>query len=124
VQTWNLAGYGPWSQVFTFTIQAAVPGAITLISPSALNAQAPGTVRYTWQADAAATWYELYVVQNGTVFKDKWFTLTDSVGAAGSFGVDVDGHSRGTYQWWVRGWSPDGLGPWSGPMSFEVITVY
>jgi hypothetical protein len=121
VHPWNAVGYGQWSTNFSFTIQTAVPGAITLVSPSG-SVAAGSTQRYTWKADAAATWYELYVARNGSAFGDHWYTLTDSVvdTATGNFAVDVSGHSAGTYQWYVRGWGPDGLGPWSGPDSFSV----
>jgi hypothetical protein len=57
----------------------------------------------------------LYVQQNGSLFRDHWYTLTDSVVdiATGNFAVDVSGHTTGSYQWWVLGWGPDGTGAWS-----------
>jgi hypothetical protein len=120
VYPWNEVGYGLLSTNFTFTIQTAVPGALTLLSPSG-GVASGSTQRYTWKADPAATWYELYVSRNGSVFCDKWYTLTNSVvdSATGDFAVDVDGHDSGTYQWYVRGWSPDGLGPWSDGLNFQ-----
>jgi hypothetical protein len=121
VHPWNAVGYGLWSTTFTFTIQTAVPGAITLVSPSGSMA-AGSTQRYTWKADPAATWYELYVIRSSSVFCNNWYTLSNSVVdiTTGNFAVDVSGHSAGTYQWYVRGWGPDGMGPWSGPDSFSV----
>ena len=121
VRPWNTFGYGPWSASSSFTIQTALPGAITLVSPSG-SVAAGSTQRYTWQADAAATWYQLYVVRNGGAFANQWYTLTNSVvdPATGNFAVDVGGQSAGTYQWWVRGWSPDGVGPWSSNLTFQV----
>ena len=96
-----------------------MPGAITLVSPSG-SVAAASTQRYIWEADAEATWYELYVVRDGSMFCDTWFTLSNSVGTSGNFAVDVGGHTQGGYQWYVRGWSPDGLGPWSGPLTFAL----
>jgi hypothetical protein len=121
VHPWNAVGYGPWSTNFTFTIQTAVPGALTLVSPSG-SVAAGSTQRYTWRADAAATWYELYVSRSSGVFCDKWYTLTNSVvdSGTGNFAVDVSGHGTGTYQWWVRGWGPDGLGTWSTNLTFQI----
>jgi hypothetical protein len=121
VRPWNEIGYGSWSTNFTFTIQTAVPGALTLVSPSGSTA-AGSTQRYTWKADAAATWYELYVLRNGSAFGDHWYTLTDSVvdSAAGNFAVNVSGHTSGSYQWWVRGWGPDGMGAWSNNLTFQI----
>jgi hypothetical protein len=116
-----LAGYGQWSTSSSFTIQTAVPGALTLVSPSG-SVGAGSIQRYTWNADAAATWYELYVLRNGSAFDDHWYTLTDSVvdSTTGNFAVDVNGHTAGTYQWWVRGWGPDGTGQWSASDSFSL----
>src|ERR1019366_2326212 len=121
VRSWNEAGYGPWSTNFTFTIQTNVPGAIPLLSPSGTLATG-STQRYTWKTDAAATWYELYVLRNDSACGNKWYTLPHSVAdsVSGNFAVDVSGHTSGSYQWWVRGWGPDGMGPWSGPDSFSV----
>jgi sulfur relay (sulfurtransferase) complex TusBCD TusD component (DsrE family) len=121
VQTWNSAGLGAWSQLGTFTIQTIVPSQVALVSPTG-NLAAGSTQRYVWKIDSAATWYELYGVRNGRLFCDKWFTSSNSVvdSATGNFAVDVVGHDGGTYQWYVRGWSPDGLGPWSSAGSFTV----
>jgi hypothetical protein len=121
VHPWNAVGYGPWSTNFTFTIQTNMPGVIPLVSPSG-SVAAGSTQRYTWKADAAATWYELYATRNGGVFCDKWYTLTDSLvdPATGNFAVDLSGHSAGTYQWWVRSWGLDGLGTWSTNLTFQV----
>jgi hypothetical protein len=62
------------------------------------------------------------VARNGSAFGDHRYTLTDSVvdTATGNFAVDVSGHSTGTYQWYVRGWGPDGLGTWSTSLIFQV----
>ena len=121
VLPWNAVGPGPWSTNFTFTIQPAVPCSITLKQPD-LTPQPPGTVRYTWRSDPAATWYQLYVVQSGRVLCDKWFNSSISVvgSATGDFAVDVNGHTNGGYDWWVRGWGPDGLGTWSTNLTFQI----
>jgi len=64
----------------------------------------------------------LYLLRNGSPFGDRWYQLTDSLAGSGigNFAVDISGHSAGTYQWWVRGWGPDGLGTWSSSMTFNV----
>jgi len=120
VQAWSPAGYGPWSTNSTFTIQTAVPNTIALISPAG-SATATATQRYTWNADPAATRYELYIIRNGSLLLDQWFSLTNSVvdSATGDFAVDVTAGGPGAYLWYVRGWSPDGLGAWSDAMSFQ-----
>ena len=146
VEPWTPSGAGPWSTNSSFTIQAAVPGTIVLLSPagvvagsaiqqtrmiaaSLLELLSPdgilpvkGTQRYTWKNDPAATRYELYVEKDGSLFLYLWFASADSVvdSATGNFAVDVTEGGSGTYQWWVRGYSPDGYGPWSQGVSFRV----
>jgi hypothetical protein len=70
---------------------------------------------YTWAADPAATWYELYMDKNGALLFDQWYRLAELVvdSVTGNLAVDVLGNGSGSYQWWVRGWSPDGYGPWN-----------
>jgi len=103
-------------------IAAAVPGAITPGFPFGQRGGWFRSKRFTWRADTNAVQYELYVTHNGSLFSDKGFTLGDSMvdSATGNFAVDVSGHTAGSYQWYVRGGSPCGLGPWSGPMNFSL----
>ena len=124
VQPWSPAGTGPWSQLSSFTIPLNIPVAVPLISPAG-NTVSGSTQRYTWKADQSAVWYELYIAKDGLLFADRWFNLTNSVVdiATGNFAVDVSGHGPGAYQWWVRGWSPDGIGPWSSAGSFSIGAV-
>ena len=124
VQTYNSTGLGAWSTNASFTVPRAVPTDITLVSPTG-SVAAGSTQRYICKADPAAIWYELYVTRNGSVFADKWFTLSNSVvdSATGNFAVDLSGHGSGTYQWWMRGWSPDGLGPWSAAGNFTLPSL-
>lgn len=108
-------GYGAWSSPGSFRIALPVPGVITLVSPSGLK---QGTTHnYTWNKDAHATWYHLYVNRNGSKWLDQWFQTSGT----GQFSVNVSGHTPGaTYQWWVESWSPGGYGPWSSAMSFTI----
>jgi len=119
VQTWNPSGTGVCSETASFTNQLAAPASIELLSPQD-TVTASATQRYLWRADSAATRYELYVVRNGSVFLDRWYASTNSLvdRATGNFAVDVPGHSAGSYQWWVRGSSPEGVGPWSSSLTF------
>jgi hypothetical protein len=120
VQTWNPAGLGVWSETATFTNQFAMPATPVLVSPAGTVNVSP-TQRYTWQADPSVTWYELYITRNGGLFLNQWYASTNSLVdiATGNFAMDVSGHGPGSYQWWVRGWSPDGLGTWSGGLNFR-----
>jgi hypothetical protein len=118
VEAWNSGGEGSWSTNSTFTIQTTVPATIALLSPAGIVA-VNGSQIFTWVADPAATSYELYIEMDGSLFLDQSFTLADSVvdSSTGDFAVNLSGVGSGTYQWWVRGWSPAGYGPWSNSLT-------
>lgn len=117
IQPWNQGGYGPWSAPGTFAVQ--VPATVAPLWPAADTAPA-ATQRYVWQADPLATWYELNIIKDGSLFLDRWYTSSNSVvdPATGQFGVDVSQPALGTYQWSVRGWNATGYGLWSGSPAF------
>ena len=114
VRPWNAEGYGNWSSAAEFTIPYAVPAAITLVGPTA-TATAP-SVTYSWDADPAATWYHIWVGVGGKEWFSQWYKTGVTNGPIGRV---VHGHVPGvTYKWFVRGWSPDGIGPWPAGTSF------
>ena len=125
VQPYNNSGLGPWSTNASFTIPWAVPGTLIPVSPTAGSVASNLKQPYTWRADPAATWYELYVIQNGALLCDRWLTPSDSVAqhGSGNFAVEIGGHIGGSYQWWARGWAPDGMGPWSSMGTYTMATV-
>src|ERR1017187_1496590 len=108
---------------FHLTVSAGkqTVAAVALVSPSG-SLPTASTLRYDWKADPNATWYELYIFSNGRVFCDKWYASTNLLvdRATGTLAVDVVGHAAGTYQWYIRGWSPEGFGPWSSAGGFSV----
>ncbi len=138
VQGWNVDGVGAWSEKATFAIPAMQPGAITQLQPT--GAALGRHVTYSWQKDARATWYRLWVGGSGTLL-DRWFAGAgegDAIADPGPAGPVVakpvpaapvgeiaENQPRfhwfgGEYRWWIRGWGPDGYGPWSGPMAFSM----
>ena len=128
VQPYYEAGLGPWSTNASFVIPWEVPAPGVLVSPTRGSVVSNSKQLYAWQADEVATWYEVYVLQNGKVLCDKWFTLsslTNSVAqnGMGVLTVEIGGHTGGIYQWWVRGWSVDGLGLWSIPATYAMATM-
>jgi len=55
--------------------------------------------------------------RNGSAFADNWYRGADVV--TGSVATaSIAGHGWGAYQWYVRGWGPDGLGDWSNGGEF------
>jgi hypothetical protein len=118
VRSWNAAAYGPWSQEADFTIPVAVPGVITGLSPTGTVAY--GFVEYRWRRDPDATWYRLVVHEEGEPFHAKWYPAGES---DDDYSLILTGHGAGlNYTWWVRGYSPDGEGPWNEGIDFTTTT--
>jgi len=107
-------GIGPWSDQTTFTIERNPPAAIDLHSPTGGVAVTSASVDYQWGSDNHATWYQLWSGQNGIGFHQKWYSAATVVSGVTAT-VSVADHMWGEYQWYVRGWGPDGLGNWSQP---------
>lgn len=114
VQTFNEStGYGPWTMVESFTLESVAPSEVLLISPiDGAAVEGPG-VDYRWNSDENANWYQLWsgkVVGGQTVkFFSKWFNNV----TPGFITEYRTGHNEGSYEWYVRPWGPDGMGPWS-----------
>jgi hypothetical protein len=119
VQTWNQAGYGPWSTSLYFTTGVCeTPSAPTLLSPSGTDVGA--TPAFRWEATPAATWYLLWVNGPlGNVYQG-WVKAADV--CTGSTCEVVPGVvlSNGPYIWWLLPWNPCGMGPWSAGLEFTV----
>ncbi len=115
IQTWNTAGYGPWSDAMTFTIDDM---AAMLISPDGTTLY--NSPLFTWKAVSKATWYYLWVndAANSPIIK-KWYTddiCDESVCEVGSPKTLGDGD----YTWWIQTWNEEGYGPWSNRMTFNL----
>ncbi len=121
VQTWNVAGTGPWSAAMMFNL-SPVP-AVTPISPNS-NIGANYNPTYTWSAASDATWYYLWVNgPSGNVIK-KWYTSADANCNASTCSVTpATTLGGGNHTWWVQTWNPAGTGPWSSGMSFTTIPL-
>ena len=113
---WNPDGYGAWSSGIDFSIPTMQPGQCRLLSPTGGVAVATGSVTCRWIPDPRARWYQLWCGLNGGNVVDKWYESSSIVhhGAATS----IPGHGWGDYAWYVRGWGPDGMGPWSDAGAF------
>ncbi|MFZ5912456.1 MAG: C39 family peptidase [Chloroflexota bacterium] len=119
VQTWNSAGYGPWSSGLTFsTATPSAPGQTTLSSPS--GSITDTTPTYTWSKVNAATYYYLWVNgPSGNVIK-QWYTASSICGVSTCSVTPGTALSGGDYTWWVQTWNPVGYGPWSSGLSFNL----
>lgn len=137
---WGPDGLGPWSAERSFVLPLAVPGAPSQTAPQ--GPQGSNNLAYAWTKDALATWYNLWVGRaGGGVLHNRWFELSGAGQANVNPGAAVPGPAKpaptqpvgaiaqtqptfrwdgGNCQWYVRGWSADGNGPWAGPMDFSV----
>jgi hypothetical protein len=122
IQTWNSAGYGPWSDSMAFTAAAPVfPGKATLVSPSGTISTT--TPIYTWNAVADSSWYYLWVNDSNGNRIQKWYKAADAgcSSGAGTCSVTPDiALARGSGKWWVDTWNTNGSGPWSNEMTLTV----
>lgn len=120
IQTWNPAGYGPWSTGMSFSLPILLaPGATTLNSPS--GAITDNTPTYTWDEVTGATWYYLWVDgPTGNKVK-QWYTAAQANcnGSTCSATPNVE-LSGGTHNWWIQTYNSAGYGSWSSGMSFSL----
>jgi hypothetical protein len=119
VQTWNPAGYGPWSNGMGFsTTVIPLPGAATLTSPT--GTIGTNTPVYTWNKVAEASWYYLWVNDTtGNIFK-QWYDASVICGASTCSVTAPAPLASGSYSWWVRTWNSTGYGPWSTKLDFAI----
>jgi hypothetical protein len=112
VQTYNRAGFGPWSVEKSFTIP--IPPAVTQIWPSGVITDT--TPAYIWNAVSGATWYQLYVNDSSGNKIQKWFTASEVGCETGTGTCSVKlptALAAGLGQWWIQTYSSGGFGPWS-----------
>jgi hypothetical protein len=123
IQTWNDAGYGPWSAGKTFTPPTpALPGAAILNTPSGSIGNNNPT--YNWNQVSAATWYYLWVDGPSGHILDKWYSTADANcnGSTCSVANATPNLSGGTHTWWIQTWNSVGYGPWSAGKTFTPPT--
>jgi hypothetical protein len=120
VQTYNSAGYGPWSTAADFSL-----GKVTLISPSGSIDIATPT--YEWSSVPDATWYRLWLSGPcGNTVIDKWYTAAaaNCPGGSGTCSVSPDATlAYDNYKWWIQTYNSAGYGPWSADKGFQVTNA-
>ena len=110
VQTWNSAGYGPWTAMSTFDLQAP-PRAVTLFSP--LGDIGSATPKFSWERLVDGTWYYLWISRNGTAVVKQWYRAGEVCTTTCSAIPDVTFEPGATYEWWVQSYGDAGYGAWS-----------
>ncbi len=119
IRTYNSFGNGPWSAGLSFSVEAGVPAAATLVSPSG---SATGNPSYTWNPVTGATWYYLWVNDSTGTNIRKWYTAAAAGCGAAEVSCSVTGPGavNGNVTWWIQTWNSSGTGPWSSSLTFTV----
>jgi hypothetical protein len=115
VQTWNPAGYGPWSnnvQPTNFNTTTTPPVAAVLSEPIG-NILEDYTPTYQWGKVTGATYYRLYVSGPSGVVLDQWYLASVICTTATCSVTSPTTLVGGNYVWYVQTYSPAGYGPWS-----------
>jgi len=119
VRAWGpTVGIGGWSDGLSFTIEKMLPNSVEPMSPTGGVTVAAGSVNYQWSADDHAVWYKLWSGRQGRTVVNKWYLGADVV-TGSTASVNEPGHGWGEYEWYVRGWGPDGYGKWSDGGEFN-----
>ncbi len=110
VQSWSEEeGHGQWVGPYAFSIACCTPASPDLLVPVDICEEG-GAVTYVWAADPCVDWHHLWIERGG----EQWYVAWHKLDAPGDqVSLTVDGHGFGSYTWWVRGYGPDGNGPWS-----------
>jgi len=119
VQTWNPAGYGPWSARGDFSTDIpTLPAAAILTGPAGTTIVPSPT--YQWNRDEMATSYRVYVSGPTGVIYDQWHREVSACNATVcSVTPEVSLANGSDYTWWVQTWNSAGYGPWSS-MNFTI----
>jgi len=123
VLTWNAAGYGPWSDLNSFSVEVADPVAGTPTTVSPTGNLGIATATYRWNRVSGAVLYRLSVTVNGGAPIYTWHTpaalgcvaVNPCSATPTSFAL-----STGTAQWRVQAWTNAGYGGWSGVVPLVV----
>jgi hypothetical protein len=123
VLTWNVSGYGPWSDRRDFVVEVADPVAPMLATISPTGVIATQNPNYTWTAAAGVTAYRLSIRNNVGQPVYSWFTpaAAGCVAAPTCSATPQAGLQNGTtVEWQVQAWTTHGSGPWTAPVALTV----
>ncbi len=122
IQTWNLGGYGPWSEPTDFQVAVnGPPGKACPAFPQRVDRSNP---TFIWYAAPTATWYCLSVVNaSGTINTRTWYRASETGCAADEEKCAVTPAAvlSGEIQWSIQTWNSFGYGPWSDIQDFLVV---
>ncbi len=119
VRSWSpLGGYSAWSSETLFTV-VIPPAAPILTAP--IGTIASSNPLFTFERDASATWFYLWLSDGENPVLVDWF---DGAAVCAGTTCSIDAGvslTAGDYIWWVQAWSPvGGYSTWSAAALFEV----
>lgn len=117
VQGINHAG-GTWNAVgATFHVGPPPPLAPTNLTDQVVD----NTVTFTWDHDANATWYQLYVNKPSGNVLAKWYEVGNGLTCSSTCSITpTHNFQNNNYTWWVQGYNNAGNGPWSASDTFTI----
>jgi hypothetical protein len=124
----SVAGWGAWSAggaadgygLTTFTVTDTLPNVVSKIQPTQAQNLLDLNINFTWNADAYATYYRLYIVGPNGFVSDQTLMVGTGVTCSSTCQKTVTLPVNGAYTWYVRGYSGAGWGDWSTATSFTV----
>lgn len=122
IQTWNSAGFGPWSESLSFSTSGTCGALSAPVALSPIGTTSSMTPEYRWQPVCGATWYQLWVDDVSGNKINRWYRSSETacVVSNGDCNITPAETIEGNAVWWVRAWSAQqAYGPWSGAQSFN-----
>jgi hypothetical protein len=113
------------SPVWSFTTGESAggvpPPATTLVSP--IGGASPANPKFTWNAVASATYYQLWINDSDGRGFNTWYDRGQAGCPSGLGTCTITPQvplKAGPLTWWIRTWNPAGYGPWSSGASFTL----
>ncbi len=117
VRARNLAGFGDWSEIRSFTTVVQVPDQVTLVSPSSQKINTPIPVLLQWNPSPRS---EGYRIQFSDIPDLNSAVLAD-ISVTNTFYSVLNVNKGQTYYWRVAAFNSGGQGAWSQVRSFTTV---
>jgi len=117
VRARNLAGFGDWSEVRSFTTVVHVPDQVTLVSPSSQMINTPIPVLLRWNPSPRSDGYR---IQFSNIPDLNAAVLAD-ISVTNTFYSVLNLNKGQTYYWRVAAFNSGGQGAWSQVRSFTTV---
>jgi hypothetical protein len=117
VRARNMAGFGDWSEVRSFTTVVQIPDQVTLVSPINQTINTPIPVLLRWNPSTRSDGYR---IQFSNISDLNTAVLID-INVTNTFYSVVNLNKGQTYYWRVAAYNAGGQSAWSQVMSFTTV---